>query len=83
MMNRIIFVLASAFFALTVGAQSTPVTKARVAEIRKLYTQAKQDIANAQKKAKEGAPANETVVTATICYLVMDQVSVPLIIIIH
>jgi hypothetical protein len=64
MMNRIIFVLASAFFALTVGAQSTPVTKARVAEIRKLYTQAKQDIANAQKKAKEGAPANETVVNS-------------------
>ena len=36
----------------------------RVAEIRKMYAKAKQDISNAQKLAKEGLPANETVVNS-------------------
>ena len=36
----------------------------RVAEIRKMYAKAKQDISDAQKLAKEGHPANETVVNS-------------------
>ena len=64
MMNRIIVVLVCAFFCVTAGAQTSPAAKTRVAEIRKMYAQAKQDIAESQKKAKEGTPANETVVNS-------------------
>ena len=63
-MKRVFLISIGLCCLLTAGAQSSPAAKARVAEIRKLYTQAKQDIANSQKLAKEGTPANETVVNS-------------------
>lgn len=60
-MKRIVLIFICICSLLTAGAQNK---SARVAEIRKMYTQAKQDIANGQKMAKEGHPANETVVNS-------------------
>ena len=60
-MKRIVLIIICIFSLLTAGAQNK---SARVAEIRKMYTQAKQDVANGQMLAKEGKPANETVVNS-------------------
>ena len=64
MVKRTFMLMAALCCLLTAGAQSSPAAKARVAEIRKMYTQAKEDITNGQKMAKEGIPANETVVNS-------------------
>lgn len=63
-MRRTLLVMIGFCCLLTAGAQSSPQAKARVAEIRKLYGQAKQDIANSQKMEQEGLPPNETVVNS-------------------
>ena len=50
---------------LPVDAQTSQGAKERVAEIRKMYAQAKEDIANSQQMASEGQPGNETVVNSS------------------
>ena len=64
-MKRVCFsLMAMLMMTLTAGAQSSPEAKARVAEIRKMYAAAKEDISNSQKMVKERQPGNETVVNS-------------------
>ena len=61
-MKRLILTATALCCLLTASAQSSPAGKARVAEIRKMYAEAKKSIETSQKLAKEGLPSNETVV---------------------
>ena len=49
----------------TAGAQQTSDAKDRVAQIRKIYNQAKQEIAKADQLGKQGKPSNRTVVNSS------------------
>lgn len=53
-------------FVLSAQAQTSPETKKDVADIRKLYTEAKKEIDGLDKMEREGLPPNKTVFTVTI-----------------
>ena len=65
-MKQTLFFLITFFgVCLTAGAQQTSDAKERVAQIRKIYTQAKQEVAKADQLAKQGKGANRTVVNSS------------------
>ena len=80
-MKKLIFAIIM-MMPLMAMAQTSPQAKARVAEIRKMYAAAKEEISNSQKMANEGQPGNETVVNSNYMMPGTGQASVLHIIII-
>jgi hypothetical protein len=61
-MKKIVFLIIAAFLsAMAVQAQTSPESKKDVADIRKLYAEAKQEMEGLDKMEREGLPPNKTV----------------------
>ena len=60
-MKHILFIIVLLLSAMTVQAQTSPEAKKEVADIRKLYTEAKQEMDGLDKLEREGFPPNKTV----------------------
>ena len=60
-MKNILFTVALLLAAMTVQAQTTPEMKKDVADIRKMYAEAKQEMEGLDKLEREGLPPNKTV----------------------
>lgn len=59
-MKHILFTIALFLSAMAVHAQSTPEMKKDVADIRKMYAEAKQEMEGLDKMEREGLPPNKT-----------------------
>ena len=64
-MRNVIVLLMCMMSVVSMQAQSSPEAKARVAQIRKAYTEAKNKAADADQLSKAGKPANMTVVNSS------------------
>ena len=60
-MKNILFTVALLLAAMTVQAQKTPEMKKDVADIRKMYAEAKQEMEGLDKMEREGLPPNKTI----------------------
>lgn len=65
MKRTFLFLMTLLCICQVAGAQQTPAEKERVAQIRKIYNQAKQEVAKADQLGKQGKPANRTVVNSS------------------
>lgn len=63
-MNKLSILLVLLLGFVSAQAQTTPAAKARVAEIRRMYADAKARMAQSQREAKDGLPANKLVANA-------------------
>jgi uncharacterized protein YxeA len=60
-MKNILFTIVLLLSAISVQAQTTPEAKKEVADIRKQYAEAKQEMEALDKKEQQGQPSNKTV----------------------
>lgn len=64
-MRKLMTMILLLTLSMGMQAQKTPAAKARVAQIRQTYTEAKKNMAKADQLLKEGKPANMTVVNSS------------------
>jgi hypothetical protein len=65
MIRKVLFAMMCLLGSISAQAQNSPEAKARVAEIRKAYAEAKKNVATADQLVKAGKPANRTEVNSS------------------
>ena len=64
-MRKLMTMILLLTLSMGMQAQKTPAAKARVAQIRQTYAEAKKNMTKAEQLLKEGKPANMTVVNSS------------------